>query len=277
MNQAERKYLFVKIAVIIVLFAVMVNLSTTLSAQRMKFVSINMDRPMVMQIFSEMIGELRTILASYIFITIDMYHHERSETESWAKDKTTLPLHRIVTLLDPHFEQSYDFGAYHLAVNLKQYRQAIAFLQEGLQYNPKSFKLNFTMGDIYYFRKEYGMAEKYYLRAYKNGDSVVDKSNILRRMYWCERYLKNYEQARVYLELMKQLNPGLAAYQRFSKELDDLKTGATTEDKIKAEFKRQSLEHEAKSNSHEAEHEHEHNDSEIEMEHTHGPGCGHKH
>jgi tetratricopeptide (TPR) repeat protein len=246
----------------------MVNLSTYLSNLRSRFVSVNLDRPMAMQIFSEMIGEVRTVLASYILITADMYHHERGDKIDWRRDPATLPLHRLVTALDPHIEQSYDFGAYQLAVNMKKTREAIGFLQEGLRYNPKSYQLNFTMGDIYYIKKDFGVAEKYYLRAYKLTDTLIEKANVIRRMYWCERYLKNYAQARVYLNLLKQISPDFAVYARFEKELNDLEQGVKTEEQIKSENKKKP----GQTDKH-----NKNNDVDDVEHHKHDHDSGHKH
>lgn len=143
---------YFKHIIILILFAVMVPLASGLSNARLQYFPVNLDRPQGVQIITEMIGEIRTIIASYIFIRADMYHHERETKVSWNKDPATLPLHRIVTALDPKFEKAYDFGAYHLAVNFEKYDEAIKFLKEGLHYNPDSYTLNFTMGDIFYYR-----------------------------------------------------------------------------------------------------------------------------
>ncbi len=232
-----RQYFQVIIILILVFF--MVNLSTNLSAMRLKQFPVNLDRPQGIQMFTEMIGEIRTILASYIFIRADMYHHERSEKINWKEDAVTLPLHRIVTALDPKFVQAYDFGAYQLAVNLKKPREAIKFLREGLHYNPDSFELHFTMGNIYYNRKDFKTAIKWHKMALKLAKNKVDAFNCLRRLYWEYRKIGDYQDAKKYIGILRGEDPDYPVYPRFEKELDQLISGEKTEADFEKERKQQ--------------------------------------
>lgn len=261
-----------QVIIILILFFFMVNLSSSLSAMRLQEFPVNLDRPQGMQIFTEMIGEVRTILASYIFIRADMYHHERGDKILWKNDPTTLPLHRIVTALDPKFVQAYDFGAYHLAVNFKKTREAIKFLREGLHYNPDSFELHFTMGNIYYNRKDFKSAIKWHKKSLKLAKTRVDTLNCLRRLYWEYRKIGDYAEAKKYIAILMQEDPGYPTYPRFNKELDQLISGEKTEGVFEKERellkeKEMREEEEKKYNSHEGHnhgangHEHEEPDA----------------
>ena len=259
-----RQYFQVIIILILVFF--MVNLSARLSAMRLKEFPVNLDRPQGMQIFTEMIGEVRTILASYLYIRADMYHHEREEKVAWNKDTATLPLHRLVTALDPKFVKAYDFGAYQLAVNLKKPREGIKFLREGLHYNPESFELHFTMGNIYYNRKEFKTAIKWHKMALKLAKTRVDTLNCLRRLYWEYRKIGDYTDARKYITILRQEDPGYPIYPRFEKELDQLVSGEKTE----ADFEKERQKQKEKELKEEQEKYHNHKG------HNHG-GSGHAH
>lgn len=247
---------------ILVLLALVVTLSTDLSLFRAVYFPINLERPVGMQIFSEMIGETRTILASYIYIRADMYHHERQERINWKKDPATLPLYRLITTLDPRMEKAYDFGAYHLAVNFKKYDEGIKFLQEGMRYNPDSFILHFTMGDIFYMKGDYETAARYFRQALDLFDTEVDVRNCLRRLYWTNRKLKNYDQAEKYVVMWYKLDPDYELVKRLAKELHQLKTGEKTEE----DFERAKMSKEEKEKAekmlqekmHEEHHRHHH-------------------
>lgn len=233
MGTEREKIYYLKCAVILILFAVTVHLSSFLTKERAGLFPANLDRSIGMQLFSEMIGELRTILASYIIIRADMYHHERETRIDWRKDPATLPLHKLVTTLDPHMVQAYDFGAYHLAVNFKKYNEAIKFLLEGIHYNPDSFQLRFTLADIYYIKKEYRTAVKYYLQCLNLADNMIDLKNVFRRLYWSYRYLKEYDSAAKYLRMWAQMSPDEEVIVQLAEQLGELARGEKTEEDFK--------------------------------------------
>lgn len=220
-----------KLYMIPLLFCVLITVSNGLNEYRSVNFPINFDRPIGVQIFSEMIGEVRTILASYIFLLTDHYHHEREERVRWDEDAVTLPLHRLVTALDPKFEQAYDFGAYQLGVNLKNHREAIKFLLEGLRYNPDSYILHFTMGDIFYFRREFESALRYHIRAWELAEDNTEKANALRRIHWEYRHLQNYEYARRALDLLKVYTTvNDPTVEKLKLELSQLESGEAKEE-----------------------------------------------
>jgi tetratricopeptide (TPR) repeat protein len=266
-----------KLLILIILVAISFSLTTRLSCLRAEYFPTNFDRPVSIQLLSEMIGELRTIIASYIFIRTDMYHHEREEKVSWVEDKATLPLHWLVTALDPQQVNSYDFGAYHLAVNLKKTKQAIQFLQEGLKYNPDSYQLHFTMGEIYYIKKDYESSIKYLKEALELADSSIDMKNALRRLYWCYRSLKDYDEAMNYLQMWHQLDPKDDLPPRFAEELKQLKSGQKTEADFEKAKKKTTIKERLELQRKGEKVFEQDNCNEDEDGHEHRHNCGHKH
>lgn len=114
----------------------------------------------------DILGEVRYTAAAVLWMKTDYYQHEyEHEGKTLAENSAIMPLIRLITLLDPHFVQAYDFGAYHLAVNLKKHKESIAFLEEGLANNPNSFDLNWEYGFLMYKDKSYERALPYLLKA----------------------------------------------------------------------------------------------------------------
>jgi tetratricopeptide (TPR) repeat protein len=218
---------------VLVLLIILIPLSTNLSRTRSELFPVNLDRPIGLQILTQMLGEVRTILSSYLYIRADLYHHERMEKHYWARDKATLPLYRLITALDPHNENAYDFGAYHLAINFKKTDQAIDFLREGLKYNPRSFKLHFTMGDIYYTDSNFTSAITYYEKAFNLTNDLLEIKNVLRRLFWSNRKLERYKEANKYLQMWSRLDPVDPLPARFSSEMQQIMSGEKTEEDFK--------------------------------------------
>ena len=89
----------------------------------------------------DILGELRYTAAAILWLKTDYYQHEYEfQGHDYRTNEPIMPLIRLVTILDPHFVQAYDFGAYHLAVNLKKNKESMKFLQEGITNNPEAFE-----------------------------------------------------------------------------------------------------------------------------------------
>lgn len=58
----------------------------------------------------------------------------------------------ILTTLAPRFESAYVFGAFALAQEGRNFSQAEALLRKGLESNPRSGRLAFEMGFLYYVK-----------------------------------------------------------------------------------------------------------------------------
>ncbi len=117
----------------------------------------------------DILGEVRYTAAAMLWMKTDYYHHEYEFSgKPLSQNEAIMPLIRLITLLDPHFVQAYDFGAYHLAVDLKRHKESMQFLEEGLANNPNSFDLNWEYGFLKYRDEDYKTALKYLLKAREN-------------------------------------------------------------------------------------------------------------
>jgi tetratricopeptide (TPR) repeat protein len=162
-----------------------------------------------------MLGELRYTLAAFIWLKADYYHHEYElNGKRWEQNKALMSLIRLVTILDPHFTQAYDFGAYHLGFNLNHYDEAYAFLEEGLRNNPDSFELNWEKAYLLYTQKKYTEALPFFLKALRefNRKSYMDQSLdkklwVLSRLTGCYMELKDWDNAYSYCRQWLAVNP----------------------------------------------------------------------
>ncbi len=114
----------------------------------------------------DILGELRYTAAAILWMKTDYYQHEYEyQGLDFRNNEPIMPLIRLITILDPHFVQAYDYGAYHLSVNLKKKQESIKFLQEGITNNPDAFELNWEYGFLLYFDKKYKEALPFLMKA----------------------------------------------------------------------------------------------------------------
>lgn len=164
--------------------------------------------------FLDIIGELRYTAAAVLWLKTDFYQHEYEGKKLDSRtNEPIMPLIRLVTLLDPHFVQAYDYGAFHLTVDLKRPAEGEKFLLEGLQYNPDSFALNWEYGFLKFYQEEYEEALPYLLKArsFRNKPTAVYTNYM--KMVWVNtrlvqiyRHFGNLELANYY---QKELNDWL--------------------------------------------------------------------
>lgn len=95
-------------------------------------------------------GEFRTVFANLLWIKADSYHHEFIEKDPhWAQNKELLGLMKMITALDPRFEEAYSTGAYILIYGYHDIPKSINYLHQGIEANPKSRELNQLAAMIY--------------------------------------------------------------------------------------------------------------------------------
>lgn len=95
-------------------------------------------------------GEFRAVFANLLWIKADAYHHEFIEKNPhWCQNKDLLGLMRLITTLDPRFEEAYSTGAYVLLYGYHDTPKSISYLCQGLAANPKSQELNRLAAIIY--------------------------------------------------------------------------------------------------------------------------------
>ncbi len=129
-------------------------------------------------------GEFRTVFANLLWIKVDQYHHEYSAHHGdWTKNSDALGLTRIITTLDPHFDEAYATGSL-MMVGMDKPRDARAYLEEGVTNNPNSLLLHDEMGtflavhmkdykgSLFHLKKAYCIAKRDWVR-HSNGRGLT--------------------------------------------------------------------------------------------------------
>lgn len=94
-------------------------------------------------VFLDLLGEGRTLLARILWFKADLYHEQQDAGGvNTFQQKEVIPLLRMVTYLDPTFDDAYDTIAYDLDEGFQQTLLAVDLVDEGLVYSPHSFSLN---------------------------------------------------------------------------------------------------------------------------------------
>jgi len=112
-------------------------------------------------------GEFRTVFANLLWVKVEEYHDEFiAHNADWTKNTDALGLNRMITKLDPHFEEAYATGARMLLGEGKP-GQARAYLDEGVTNNPNSMMLHDELGTLLACHlHDYGQALFHLKRAY---------------------------------------------------------------------------------------------------------------
>ncbi len=105
------------------------------------------------------LGQFRYTIASYLWMDVEIYHHElgltgvtsRIGTGNPKKIGEILGLCQLVTRLDPHFIPAYDVGAWRLISSLGKFKPGFRYLEKGISHNPDSARLYDTVGTMYFF------------------------------------------------------------------------------------------------------------------------------
>lgn len=156
----------------------------------------------------DVLGESRTILARYLFMKADVYHHVLEKQGVYVnKEQDVLPLYRLCTYLDPRMEEAYDLLVYDLNAGYGDQKAALEVLQEGLLYTPKSVKLNLRKGQIYLLAKQYEAAIAPAQLAVENSTDEFDTRNGLRVLYHSYEHLERWEEAEKVLLLHLEVAP----------------------------------------------------------------------
>ncbi|MHB2017143.1 MAG: tetratricopeptide repeat protein [Candidatus Xenobia bacterium] len=103
-----------------------------------------------------MVGDLRTVLARLVWLQVDVYHHViQAQGGGYNQERDVLPLLKLVTMLDPDFEEAWDVAAWHLVVGLHRTAEGLATLRAGLRHRPNSPELRFVYALLLYKTKHY--------------------------------------------------------------------------------------------------------------------------
>lgn len=136
-------------------------------------------------------GEFRTVFANLLWIKAEHYHHEfESHNADWTKDADLLGMDRLVTKLDPHFEEAYAAAAVMLIANHKT-KEARNLLEEGVTNNPNSMMLHDQFGTVLArHMKDYKASLFHLKRAYCLANNDWDRTRLKRLMKTVEEMSK---------------------------------------------------------------------------------------
>jgi hypothetical protein len=112
-------------------------------------------------------GQFRVVFANLLWIKLDSYHHEfLAHNKDWTKNTDAVGLSRLITKLDPHFEEAYATGE-RMLIGMGKTKEAEAYLQEGVDNNPNSLMLHDEMGTISaIYTRDYKASLFHFKRAY---------------------------------------------------------------------------------------------------------------
>lgn len=145
-------------------------------------------RPVIryQDIFLDLLGEGRTLLARFLWFKVDLIHEQEDEKGVEVfQQKELIPLLRMITYLDPYFVDAYDMIAYDLYKGYDQPELAIEIVDEGLKYSPQSFDLNFRRAFLALSQKDMINALEFAKKAYASEDPEANKILPLKIMYHC--------------------------------------------------------------------------------------------
>lgn len=124
-------------------------------------------------------GEFRTVFANMLWIKAENYHHEYIvNNKDWTKNDDVLGLDRIITKLDPHFEEAYAAGSMML-IGQNKMKEAKNYMEEGITNNPNSMMLH----------DEYGTFLARHLKDYKGSLFHLRRAYLLAPDDWHRKRL----------------------------------------------------------------------------------------
>jgi tetratricopeptide (TPR) repeat protein len=217
-----------RLALCIGLIILCAVIGTVIENMRTDRIPVN-DKTDSTQLMLGMLGELRYTLAAFVWLKADFYHHEYDySNKDWRSNEALMSLIRLVTILDPHFVQAYDFGGYHLAVNLGRPKEAIKFLDEAIRNNPDNFELNWEMGYVLTNQKKYREALGYLLQARALWTQKSHMDDVALKQIWvvsriahCYYELDEWKEARTYCKEWLKISPDAYWPQQKLKIIDE--------------------------------------------------------
>lgn len=186
----------------------------------------------------EVFGESRTIMARALWFKMDIYHEVLDEQGvPHERQGEVFPLLRLVTQLDPHFEDAYDILAWDLTAGYKRPEAALEVLEEGLAYNPQSRLLHFRKAMILQKQGRHSEALRHATRAYllahdttgqyETGSEHFNRLNALRLMFASQRALEDVSGMENTLKTWTGLAPEDPALDLRHREVEEVKRSST--------------------------------------------------
>ncbi|MFP4467321.1 MAG: tetratricopeptide repeat protein [Candidatus Goldiibacteriota bacterium] len=157
------------------------------------------------KVFSHVLGVAfgyRTLLGDVEYIRFLQYYGDIEHRETGYPELYDY-LDRI-TDADPHFTFAYTYGGAILGFFVNRYDEAVEFIQKGLKYNPKNWKLRFYLGAMLY-RQEGRLDRERYVKFLEEALKFDDHPAIIERLLGniYEQYKPPREAADYWLEIIK--------------------------------------------------------------------------
>ncbi|HDT14611.1 MAG TPA: hypothetical protein ENN55_00195 [Firmicutes bacterium] len=199
-----RKTAFVFVIVFFMSFAVYFNSASTKKLFEIQpewyFLNLNSYK-----VFSHVLGVAfgyRTLLGDFEYINFLQYYGDLDNMADRYKDLYDY-LDRI-TDADPHFTFAYTYGSAILGFYINRHDEAVSFIQKGLKYNPKNWKLRFYMGALLY-QQEGELDRERYISFLEEALEFDDHPAIIERLLGnvYETYKPADETAEYWLNIMK--------------------------------------------------------------------------
>ncbi len=124
----------------------------------------------------DLLGGARQYLAFTYYIKSDKLHHVYYG--SLDQEAELVPYFKIIALMDPHYVSAYYVGASIMQL-LGKGKEAIDFTLQGLEANPTSADLYYSLGDFYLQEKRYAEAREAFEEALKYDSELVSHGMIL--------------------------------------------------------------------------------------------------
>lgn len=168
------------------------------------------ERPVVrvQDVLLDLLGEGRTMLARLLWFKMDLMHEQLDDFGIPVfQQKEVVPILRMVTYLDPYFEDAYDTLAYQLYKGFQQTEKAIELVEEGLKFSPESFELNWRRAFFAEKQQDWLTALKYSNLAYKLAREDMQLLATYRCLYRCAVHLNDARLGMQVVDLIRQRAP----------------------------------------------------------------------
>lgn len=124
----------------------------------------------------DLLGGARQYLAYNMYIKTDTLHHTYYGT--FVLEAELVPYLILVTYLDPHYVSAFFVGA-GIMDALGRREEAIDFTLRGIEANPGSADLYYSLGDLYLEEKNYLEASRAFEKALEYEPEITSKNLIL--------------------------------------------------------------------------------------------------
>ncbi|MEW6554568.1 MAG: tetratricopeptide repeat protein [Actinomycetota bacterium] len=124
----------------------------------------------------DLLGGARQYLAFTFFIKTDKLHH--AYYGSSTQEAELVPYFKLVALMDPNYVSAY-YVAVDILAALGKREEAIAFTLQGIEANPESADLYYSLGDLYLQEKRFDDAKDAFEEAMKYEPELVSRSMML--------------------------------------------------------------------------------------------------